>query len=217
MEVMARAHALEAQGRRIIHMEIGEPDFTAPPPVVAAAGRAMRDGMTSYASRLAVTAGASGGLLLAFALLVDPGNEVLVPDPGYPGFRFAYTRSFADLEEGIARLRSACAGCVMRRKSDGPARLDQHLRKAGTLRENFCGVRRVGVVERPRVHLQRALGPARAAQIFAQNLRTNLNVGLRLEQRVLAAEQLDLVHVEFGDDLHQPLGTERALRNRIEA
>jgi aspartate/methionine/tyrosine aminotransferase len=116
---MARAHALEAQGRRIIHMEIGEPDFTAPQPVVEAAMRAMRDGLTSYTaalglpplreaiaqhyaerlgiavspSRIAVTAGASGGLLLAFALLVDPGNEVPVPDPGYPGYRH-FVRTF---------------------------------------------------------------------------------------------------------------------------
>ncbi|MBI3372267.1 MAG: pyridoxal phosphate-dependent aminotransferase [Betaproteobacteria bacterium] len=119
MEVMARAHALEAQGRRIIHMEIGEPDFTAPQPVLEAAARAMRDGLTSYTAalglpalreaiaqhyaqrfgvaispaRIAVTAGASGGLLLAFALLVDPGNEVLVPDPGYPGYRH-FVRAF---------------------------------------------------------------------------------------------------------------------------
>lgn len=116
---MARAHALEAQGRHIIHMEIGEPDFTAPQPVLDAAARAMRDGLTSYTAslglpalreaiaqhylerfaiaipsgRIAVTAGASGGLLLAFALLVDPGNEVLVPDPGYPGYRH-FVRAF---------------------------------------------------------------------------------------------------------------------------
>jgi aspartate/methionine/tyrosine aminotransferase len=119
MEVMARAHALEAQGRRIIHMEIGEPDFTAPQPVVDAAMRAIRDGLTSYTaalglpalreaiaqhyaerfgigvspSRIAVTAGASGGLLLALALLVDPGKDVLVPDPGYPGYRH-FVRAF---------------------------------------------------------------------------------------------------------------------------
>lgn len=119
MEVMARAQAHEAQGRRIIHMEIGEPDFTAPQPVVEAAERAMRDGLTTYTAalglptlreaisrhyaerfaievspaRIAVTAGASGGLLLAFALLVDPGSEVLVPDPGYPGYRH-FVRAF---------------------------------------------------------------------------------------------------------------------------
>lgn len=124
MEVMARAHALEASGRRVVHMEIGEPDFTAPEPVVEAAVRALRDGATAYtpalgipalreaiaqfhaghlgaspeSDRIAVTAGASGALLLALALYVDPGDEILVPDPGYPGYRH-FVRAF----EGVAR------------------------------------------------------------------------------------------------------------------
>jgi aspartate/methionine/tyrosine aminotransferase len=124
MEVMARAHALEAAGRRVVHMEIGEPDFSAPEPVVDAAIRALRAGATAYtaalglpalreaiagyaraqldedvdAAAVAVTAGASGGLLLTLALYVDPGDEVLVPDPGYPGYRH-FVRAF----EGIAK------------------------------------------------------------------------------------------------------------------
>jgi aspartate/methionine/tyrosine aminotransferase len=124
MDVLARAHALEAAGRRVLHMEIGEPDFTAPAPVVEAGIRALRDGMTAYtatlglpalreaiashyqhqfhlrveSSRIAVTAGASGGLLTLAALYVDPGDEILVPDPGYPGYRH-FVRAF----EGLAR------------------------------------------------------------------------------------------------------------------
>ncbi|MGH8686123.1 MAG: pyridoxal phosphate-dependent aminotransferase [Burkholderiales bacterium] len=124
MDVLARAHALEASGRRVVHMEIGEPDFTAPEAVVEAGVRALRDGRTAYTAtlglpalreaiaqhyearfgrrldpaRVAVTAGASGGLLLALAMLVDPGDEVLVPDPGYPGYRH-FVRAF----EGVAR------------------------------------------------------------------------------------------------------------------
>jgi aspartate/methionine/tyrosine aminotransferase len=124
MDVLARAHALEAAGRRVLHMEIGEPDFTAPPPVVAAAARALRAGRTAYTPALglpalrkaiaahyksvfskrvapeciAITAGASGGLLLALAAYVGPGDEVLVPDPGYPGYRHM-VRAF----EGRAR------------------------------------------------------------------------------------------------------------------
>ena len=124
MDVLARAHALEAQGRHVVHMEIGEPDFTAPEPVVEAGVRALREGRTAYtatlglpalrdaiashyrekfgaqvsAGRIAVTAGASGGLLTAAALYVDAGDEVLVPDPGYPGYRH-FVRAF----EGVAR------------------------------------------------------------------------------------------------------------------
>src|SRR5436853_2929648 len=124
MDVLSRAHALEAAGRRVIHMEIGEPDFTAPAPVVEAGVRAIRDGLTAYtatlglpalreaicafyeknfnvsakAERIAITAGASGGLLCVAALYVNPGDEILVPDPGYPGYRH-FVRAF----EGMAR------------------------------------------------------------------------------------------------------------------
>jgi aspartate/methionine/tyrosine aminotransferase len=124
MDVLSRAHALEAVGRRVVHMEIGEPDFTAPAPVVEAGVRALRDGKTAYTAtlglpalreaiashyqkrfsksidprRIAITAGASGGLLTVAALYVDPGDEMLVPDPGYPGYRH-FVRAF----EGVAR------------------------------------------------------------------------------------------------------------------
>ncbi|MDA0225653.1 MAG: aminotransferase class I/II-fold pyridoxal phosphate-dependent enzyme, partial [Proteobacteria bacterium] len=124
MEVLARAQALESGGRHVVHMEIGEPDFTAPPQVVDAAVRALRAGATAYTvalglgalreaiathhttrlgapvdpARVAVTAGASGALLLVAALYVDPGDEVLVPDPGYPGYRHI-VRAF----EGVPR------------------------------------------------------------------------------------------------------------------
>ncbi len=131
MDVLARAQALEAAGRRVIHMEIGEPDFTAPEAVVEAAVRALREGRSAYTStlglaalreaiaghyareygaaldpaRVAVTAGASGALLLALALYVDPGDEVLVPDPGYPGYRHM-VRAF----EGRARALAVTPG-----------------------------------------------------------------------------------------------------------
>jgi aspartate/methionine/tyrosine aminotransferase len=131
MDVLSRAHALEAQGRRVVHMEIGEPDFTAPQPVVEAGMRALRDGLTAYTAtlglpalraaiaahygekfatavdprRIAVTAGASGGLLTVAALYVDRGDEILVPDPGYPGYRH-FVRAF----EGVARALPVSAG-----------------------------------------------------------------------------------------------------------
>src|SRR5690349_19086609 len=56
MDVLARAHALEAAGRRVVHMEIGEPDFTAPQPVVEAGIKALRDGRTAYTATLGVPA-----------------------------------------------------------------------------------------------------------------------------------------------------------------
>lgn len=110
MELLARAQALAAQGRDIIHMEVGEPDFPTPATIVAAAqaqiasGRvyytpalglpelreaiadfyATRYGVTVPASRIVVTAGASGALLLALACLCEPGSEWLLTDPGYP-------------------------------------------------------------------------------------------------------------------------------------
>src|ERR1043165_2394409 len=124
MDVLSRAHALEAAGRHVVHMEIGEPDFTAPQPVVEAGVRALRDGLTAYTAtlglpalreaiaahyqsrfskkiapeRIAITSGASGGLLTTAALYVDAGDEILVPDPGYPGYRH-FVRAF----EGVAR------------------------------------------------------------------------------------------------------------------
>ena len=97
-------------GRPMITLNIGEPDFTAAPAVVAAAGRCMAQGLTQYtpatglpelreaiagwyrtrhgieldASRIIVTAGASAALQLATLALVDEGDEILLPDPSYP-------------------------------------------------------------------------------------------------------------------------------------
>src|SRR6188472_2782175 len=56
MDVLSRAHALEAAGRKVVHMEIGEPDFTAPPQVVEAGVRALRDGLTAYTATLGLPA-----------------------------------------------------------------------------------------------------------------------------------------------------------------
>ena len=110
MALLARARELEAQGRSIVHMEIGEPDFPTPQPVCDAGRRAIETGKVFYtlalglpelraaiaryyhdryqvevpASRIIVTTGASGALLLAIGVLVDPGDEVLMADPGYP-------------------------------------------------------------------------------------------------------------------------------------
>jgi aspartate/methionine/tyrosine aminotransferase len=110
MNLLARAQALEAAGRTIVHMEIGESDFPTPAPVVAAGVCAVEQGYTRYTpaaglpalrdaisayyqqhyrididpARIVVTPGGSGALQLALALLVNPGQQVLISDPGYP-------------------------------------------------------------------------------------------------------------------------------------
>jgi len=124
MELLGRARELEAQGRSIIHMEIGEPDFTTPQPVLAAAQQALEEGRTHYtpalglpalreaisgfyrsryhvdvpASRIIITPGASGALLLALGVVLDRDSEVLLADPGYP-----CNRHFVRFIEGRAR------------------------------------------------------------------------------------------------------------------
>jgi aspartate/methionine/tyrosine aminotransferase len=110
VELLTRARQLEAEGRDIIHMEVGEPDFPTPAPIAAAAIKAIEQGKTLYtqalglpelrqaiadfyasrygvnvpASRIVITNGASGALNLAFACLANPGSEWLLTDPGYP-------------------------------------------------------------------------------------------------------------------------------------
>ena len=110
MEILARAGELEAQGRSIIHMEIGEPDFPTPQPIIEAAIEALQQINMHYtaalglpqlrvaigrfyaerysieilSSRIIVTPGSSGALLLCMGVLLNPGDEVLMADPGYP-------------------------------------------------------------------------------------------------------------------------------------
>ena len=110
MDILARARELQAQGRDIIHMEVGEPDFPTPEPVVEAGQRALAEGRTRYtpalgipelreavsdwyrerfgisvpARRIVITPGSSMGLQMLVSALVDTGDSVLLPDPGYP-------------------------------------------------------------------------------------------------------------------------------------
>jgi aspartate aminotransferase len=109
-EAAARARALEATGRSIIHLEIGEPDFDTPANVREAAKAAIDAGQTHYPpfagladlraaiaadvadrrgievdpANVFVTVGGKGVMVYAILALVDPGDEVIVPDPGYP-------------------------------------------------------------------------------------------------------------------------------------
>ncbi|MBI1423130.1 MAG: pyridoxal phosphate-dependent aminotransferase [Gammaproteobacteria bacterium] len=110
MRLLARARELEQQGRDIVHMEIGEPDFPTPEPVVKAAQAAIatghmhytpatglpalkqaivqfyrdRYGVTLEPNRIVITPGASGALLLAIAAVAETNKTILVSDPGYP-------------------------------------------------------------------------------------------------------------------------------------
>ncbi len=109
-EASARARALEATGVDVVHLEIGEPDFDTPANIRAAAQRALDRGRTHYApfpgipelreaiaadatrrkgfevspERVFVTVGGKGVMLYAIEALIDPGDEAIVPDPGYP-------------------------------------------------------------------------------------------------------------------------------------
>ncbi|ARV17855.1 Putative N-acetyl-LL-diaminopimelate aminotransferase [Curvibacter sp. AEP1-3] len=134
MEVAKAASALAAQVAHtdapMVFLNIGEPDFTAPPLVQAAAEKAIRDGVTQYtaatglpalrecisawygsrigvdiaADRIVVTAGASAALHLACLALIEPGDEVLMPDPSYP-----CNRHFVSAAEGKAVLLETSA------------------------------------------------------------------------------------------------------------
>jgi aspartate/methionine/tyrosine aminotransferase len=125
VEVLARATELAAGGANIVHMAAGEPDFPTAAPIVEAGRAALARGATHYSqaagipelrealsnhyaqtygldispSRIMVTAGASGALLLIAALLMNPGDGMLMTDPGYP-----CNRHFMRLVEGRGQL-----------------------------------------------------------------------------------------------------------------
>lgn len=123
MELLARARELEAEGRDIVHMEIGEPDFETPAPITVAGIEALRQGRTHYTpargllelrqaisgfyktqhnvtvdpERIIITPGSSGALQLLMLALINPGEQLLMADPGYP-----CNRNFVRLVEGEA-------------------------------------------------------------------------------------------------------------------
>jgi aspartate/methionine/tyrosine aminotransferase len=125
MALLARANELQAAGKDVIHLEIGEPDFTTAAPIIAAGQAALAAGQTRYTAarglpalreaiagfyeqrygltidpeRILITPGGSGALLLTSSLLVDPGKHWLLADPGYP-----CNRHFLRLVEGAAQL-----------------------------------------------------------------------------------------------------------------
>jgi aspartate/methionine/tyrosine aminotransferase len=121
MDILAQAKAMQARGHDIIHMEVGEPDFETPKPIIEAGIKALEEARTHYtpalglpelrqaiadwyqthynvkvsADRIIVTPGASGALLLVMGALLDKDHKVMMADPGYP-----CNRHFARFVEG---------------------------------------------------------------------------------------------------------------------
>ena len=117
MDVMAAAARIEAAGGHVIHMEVGQPAAGAPRTAIAAAHAALEDGRIDYTSalgipslreriarhyrdtygcdvsseRIVVTTGSSGGFILAFLSMFEPGDRVAVTVPGYPPYRHILT------------------------------------------------------------------------------------------------------------------------------
>ncbi|MEX2468471.1 MAG: aminotransferase class I/II-fold pyridoxal phosphate-dependent enzyme [Pseudohongiellaceae bacterium] len=146
MKVMHRAAQLEAAGRDIVHMEVGEPDFDTAESIIVAAKRALDEGHTRYtpapgtpalraaisryyaqhygvdvaSERILVTPGASAGLMLLAHLLVGPGDGVLLADPAYP-----CVRNFLYLVSGEPQLVPVAAA---QNYQPTPALLDRHRR-----------------------------------------------------------------------------------------
>ena len=109
-QILAQANALEAQGRSIIHCEIGQPDFKTPPHIIEAAYQAMKDGYTGYsptpgypqvreaiaeyaqrqkhistdAEEVVIVPGGKPVMFYTMLMLLEPGDEVIYPDPGFP-------------------------------------------------------------------------------------------------------------------------------------
>jgi aspartate/methionine/tyrosine aminotransferase len=130
MALLARAKELESDGHDIVHMEIGEPDFPTPEPIVQAAMAAISKGDVFYtpavgllelrqaiaefyktryevelnANRVIITPGASGALMLALGVIMQEGDEVILADPGYP-----CNRNFVRFLSGTTRLVSVDA------------------------------------------------------------------------------------------------------------
>jgi aspartate/methionine/tyrosine aminotransferase len=175
MEIQTLAREVEAQGKDVIHLEIGEPDFRTPAPIVEAAKRALdtkpmfytsalglaelreaiskfyrdRYGVDVPAARIIVTAGSSAALLLAFGVLLDPGDEVLLADPSYP-----CNRHFARTLGGVPRLIPV-----------GPD--SRYQMNAEIARRNWSGKTRVAMVASPSNPTGTMVTPAEVRELAA--------------------------------------------------
>jgi aspartate/methionine/tyrosine aminotransferase len=175
MRILAQARALEAEGRRVCHLEIGEPDFGTPPSVVEAAHRALDAGLDRYTpatglpalrdaiagyyrrrygvevhpGRIIVTPGASGALQLALFGLLDPGDGLLIGTPSYPCYR------------QVAALCGARVSFVPLSAQDGFAMT------AGSLRAAWAPGTRALVLASPANPTGAVLDPSQLAAVHA--------------------------------------------------
>lgn len=132
MEVLEKALELESQGRSVVHMEIGEPDFDTPEVIVKAARVALREGKTKYThslglaelrqaiaarynllyglkidwQRVIITMGSSPGMLVGFGAILNAGDEVILSDPGYP----CYANFVKFMEGEVRKVDIHCSG-----------------------------------------------------------------------------------------------------------
>ena len=144
MDVLEKAQELERQGRHIIHMEIGEPDFPTPKCICEGAEKAIRDGHTHYthslglielreaicghyldkygvkitADQVIVTSGTSPALFMIFSGLLNPGDEIIISDPHYPCY------------PNFAHFLKAKPVCVNVREDEGFQYRAEDIRKA---------------------------------------------------------------------------------------
>jgi aspartate/methionine/tyrosine aminotransferase len=142
MDVMAAAARIEALGRRVVHMEVGQPAAPAPRTAIAAAEAVLRSGRIGYTetlgiaalrariarhyaevhglaldpSRVVVTTGSSGAFVLAFLALFEPGDRVALANPGYPPYRHVLSALGCEpvLIETTAETRWALTGAALR-------------------------------------------------------------------------------------------------------
>jgi aspartate/methionine/tyrosine aminotransferase len=213
MEIGRRASELEASGRRVIHLEIGQPDFAAPQPVIDAAITAIttepmgytaalgieplrkaisgfyrtRYGVEVGSERIMVTAGASGAFVIAMGALVDPGDEVLLPDPCYP-----CNRHFVRLFEGVART---IAVGESQNYQLSLADLEQHWgpRSRGVLLASPSNPTGTTV---PRAELVRMIdwAHARGAWVMVDEIYNGLTYGAREETALSLSDEIFVVN-----------------------
>ena len=179
MEVLERALELERAGARVLHLEVGEPDFPPPPAAVAACREALgagetrlhrqprprplreaiaadneqRIGVAVDPERVLVTSGTSPAMLLVFALLVEPGDEVadrLAPLPLLPELRpllrrRAGLRAAATRRTAGASTRSACAPRSPSGRARSSCAARRRIRRAPCSRETLAALAELGL------------------------------------------------------------------------